>query len=86
MTGAAHPLAERPVEWDQTSCHAWAANLQILVCVQPAFHKPRNDKQQQIFWLTPRYVEGQATAMLGDFALRDLPQAFVLSIVSGAIV
>lgn len=86
MTGAAHPLAERPVEWDQTSCHAWAANLQILVCVQAAFHEPKNDKQQQIFWLTPRYVEGQATVMLRDFVLQDLPQAFVLSIVSGIIV
>lgn len=86
MTGAAHPLAERPVEWDQTSCHAWAANLQILVCVQAAFHEPKNDKQQQIFWLTPRYVEGQATVMLRDFVLQDLPQAFVLSIASGTIV
>lgn len=86
MTGAAHPLAERPVEWDQTSCHAWAANLQILVCVQAAFHEPKNDKQQQIFWLTPRYVEGQATVMLRDFVLQDLPRAFVLSIVSGTIV
>ena len=57
ITAAALPLAECPLERDQTSCHAQAANVKILVSAQPRFHEARNDKQRQIVQLTPRCVE-----------------------------